>query len=47
VRLVGDAATGDSVSVSAMRVGDGVLVHRMAGGRHTGIEIAEEGWEER
>jgi hypothetical protein len=24
-----------------------VLVHRMAGGRHTGIEIAEEGWEER
>lgn len=47
VRLVGDAATGHSVSVSAMRVGDGVLVHRMAGGRHTGIEIAEEGWEER
>lgn len=47
VRLVCDAATGDSVSVSAMRVGDGVLVHRMAGGRHTGIEIAEEGWEER
>ena len=47
VRLVGDAATGRSVSVSAMRVGDGVLVHRMAGGRHTGIEIAEEGWEER
>jgi hypothetical protein len=30
-----------------MRVGDSVLVHRMAGGRHTGIEIAEEGWEER
>ena len=47
VRLVGDAATGRSVSVSAMRVGDGVLVHRLAGGRHTGIEIAEEGWEER
>ena len=47
VRLVGDAETGDAVSVSAMRVGDGVLVHRLAGGRHTGIEIAEEGWEER
>ena len=47
VRLVGDAGTGDAVSVSAMRVGDGVLVHRLAGGRHTGIEIAEEGWEER
>ena len=47
VRLVGDAETGDAVSVSAMRVGDDVLVHRLAGGRHTGIEIAEEGWEER
>ena len=47
VRLVGDAETGDAVSVSAMRVGDGVLVHRLSGGRHTGIEIAEEGWEER
>jgi 3-dehydroquinate synthase class II len=47
VRLVSDKASGAAVSVSVLKVGDTVLVHRLAGARHTGIEISDEGWDER
>ena len=46
VRLVTDGSR-TAVSVSAMKVGDSVLVHRLNGARHTGIAISEAGWEER
>ena len=46
VRLVHDTI-GSAVSVSTIKVGDSILVHRLRGARHTGIAISEEGWDER
>ena len=54
VRLMSASAPGDlkqgddvAVSVSVLKPGDRVLVHRQTGARHTGLKIAEERWYER